>query len=176
MGINLAFLGQLHFVLTLCRFFPRWLCFQDYTKCFLTLPSKLASDFRSKQGNPPIHQGTYVDSNFSGVLNSFPTLFLFLRVYLGSNIKYEFKQRPVLIDALEPAVSLFVFYPVSTSLLEECLCWSVNLNNGLNYVMLWNLQSLYLYYTVSTSLMEVGFEIDAVCFWLPGTFLFLNGK
>ncbi|KAJ6881761.1 hypothetical protein NC651_028382 [Populus alba x Populus x berolinensis] len=100
MGINLAFLGQLHFVLTLCRFFPRWLCFQDYTKCFLTLPSELASDFRSKQGNPPIHQGTYVDSNFSG--------------------KYEFKQRPVLIDALEPAVSLFVFYPVSTSLLEEC--------------------------------------------------------
>ncbi|KAJ7007328.1 hypothetical protein NC653_006388 [Populus alba x Populus x berolinensis] len=54
-------------------------------------------------------------------------------------VKYEFKQRPVLIDALEPAVSLFVFYPVSTSLLE----------------------SLYLYYTVSTSLMEVGFEIDA---------------
>lgn len=54
--------------------------------------------------------------------------------------EYEFEQWSLLRDALEPAVSLFVLY------------------------------------TVSTSLMEVGFEIDAVCFCLPRPFLFLNGK
>ncbi|KAL9359677.1 hypothetical protein Peur_047800 [Populus x canadensis] len=66
---------------------------------------------------------TFACACFLGILQ-------FIKEHVDSNFsgKYEFEQRPVLIDALEPAVSLFVFYPVSTSLLELhfistlCIC------------------------------------------------------